>query len=271
MIDIDYMTADLERIAIDPGSSFLSGGPTSLFTGENVTVGRVANPFLPKTPMPNPKDLAADIASHIISDVTSFAASYVGEKVGNLLTPPTPAEIIELSQSYLNNYIKLPTEVLQELSVTAESTTDSAQQNIINDELTKLQNNIDSTVGKINDKVSYIVNKLCPEWTQSIPAYIAQGPKWVKSQADMIDRRCCTQIEKTVAEQADKLEKKKRDIINGIADGYAKQQAAKINEETYDKTYQKLKKVRQKQALAKNLAMSAAKQAILELKAALGQ
>ena len=51
----------------------------------------------------------------------------------------------------------------------------------------------------------------------------------------------------------------------------AKTEAAKINEETYDKTYLKLKKVRQKQALAKNLAMSAAKQAILELKAALGQ
>lgn len=271
MINLDHMTDDLERIAIDPMSSFLSGGATSLFGDANVTVGRVSNPFLPKTPMPDPKELAAEIASEITSDVTTFAASYVGEKVGQLLTPPTPDEIIELAKSYLSEYIKLPTDIVKELTTPVELSISLNKQNIIDDALSELQNSMNNTIGKINDAVSYIVDKICPDWVQSIPTYISQGPKWVKSQAEMIDRQCCEQIEKTVAEQSNKLEKKKQDIINGLADGYAKQMASELNEKSYDEIYQKLNKVRQMQALAKNLAASAARLAVLELKATLGQ
>ena len=101
MIDLEGMTQDLERVAIDPGTSFLGGGATSLFTGSEVTIGRVPNPFLPPTPMPSPGALAAEVANAIISDVTSFAASYLGQKIGELLTPPSIGDIMAAGQSYL--------------------------------------------------------------------------------------------------------------------------------------------------------------------------
>ena len=87
----------------------------------------------------------------------------------------------------------------------------------------------------------------------------------------MIDKRCCKQVEKQIAEQTDKLKAKKQSVINGLGEGYAKKAADFINEKVYDETYQKLKKVLQLKAKAKNLAASAVKQAVLLLKAMLGQ
>ena len=271
MIDLEGMTQDLERVAIDPGRSFLGGGATSLFTGSEVTIGRVPNPFLPPTPMPSPGALAAEVANAIISDVTSFAASYLGQKIGELLTPPSIGDIMAAGQSYLGQYIKSPGEILNDLVKKAESEVDNKEQEDLKKELGELQKNINDKVGDIKEKVKKVTKDLCPEWAWSIAPYITQGPKWVKNQAYMIDKRCCKQVEKQIAEQTDKLKAKKQSVINGLGEGYAKKAADFINEKVYDETYQKLKKVLQLKAKAKNLAASAVKQAVLLLKAMLGQ
>lgn len=271
MINLEGMTKDLERIAIDPGTSFLGGGATSLFTGSGVTIGRVTNPFLPLTQMPSPITLATEVANTIISDVTSFAASYFGQKIGELLTPPSIGDIMAAGQSYLGQYIKSPKEILIDLVKKAESEVGNKEQEDLKKELGELQSNINKKVGDIKEKVNKVIKDLCPKWAREIIPYITQGPKWVKSQAYMIDKRCCEQIEKQIAEQTDKLKAKKQSVINGLGEGYAKKAAAFINEKIYDKTYQKLKKVLQLRAKAKNLAASAVKKAVLQLKAMLGQ
>ena len=271
MINLEGMTKDLERIAIDPGTSFLGGGATSLFTGSGVTVGRVSNPFLPITSIPSQIDLAAELANTIISDVTSFAASYLGQKIGELLTPPSIGDIMAVGQSYLGQYIKSPKEILNDLVKKAESEVGNKEQEDLKKELKELQSNINDKIGDIKEKINKITKDLCPKWAWSIADYITQGPKWVKNQAYMIDKRCCEQIEKQIAEQTDKLKAKKQSVIDGLGKGYAKKAADFINEKIYDKTYQKLKKVLQLKAKAKNLAASAVKKAVLQLKAMLGQ
>ena len=86
----------------------------------------------------------------------------------------------------------------------------------------------------------------------------------------MIDEQCCAEIEKQIAEQTQKLKKQKEDAIKTLGEKYAKQAAKIANEKLFDETYLKLKKVKQQVAKAKNEAISAAKKALMQLKAALG-
>lgn len=270
MLDLSSMTSDLDRIAIDPGSSFLSGGATSLFSGKDVTVGRLPNPFKEAVGnMPDKVALASQLVNMIVSDVTSFAASYLGQKLGDLLTPPTISDVIALEKSYLADELKSSKQILEEVSSEAEDNIESTSEEETNEQLSSSTENINEKSSELKKDVNKNIEE-CKKWAQTITSYICQGPKWVTAQANMIDKRCCEEIEKQIADQTKKLKDQKQETINSLAKKSAKRKATVINEKNTDAAYQKLKKVKQEKAKAKNQAASQAKKALLALKASLG-
>lgn len=276
-INFDKMSSDLERVAIDCGTSFLRGGGTSLFNDSDVTIGRVPDPFLPdgckdyKEAKQLALQLSKDITTDVINNVGTFAASYLGEKTAELLMPPNPSDIIAMASQRLSYYLKPVGEITEDLSNNAEDVAEKAETKNVNDTLSKLQNDINNGISYINDKIhDWTHNKVVQKIT-AVTSYISQGPKWVKAQAKNVNDICCAEIEKQIAEQSQKLMDKKQKSINNMVDGYAKRQAQKINEKGYDAVAQKLKKIEQKKTKARNLAASAAKAAVMQLKAILGQ
>lgn len=273
MLNLSSLTPDLDRIAIDPGSSFLNGGATSLFSGKGVTVGRVSNPFAQVTDnlnLPDATALASQVVSMIVSDVTTFAVSYLGEQIGDLLTPPSIADITAYGNSKIKDHLKSVSDIMKDLTSEAETNIDSKSEEENKKQLSDTKKSIFSKIADVRTKINNIVNNDCVKWAQSITSYINQGPKWVEAQAKMIDEQCCAEIEKQIAEQTQKLKKQKEDAIKTLGEKYAKQAAKIANEKLFDETYLKLKKVKQQVAKAKNEAISAAKKALMQLKAALG-
>lgn len=313
-LNLDDLRPSLERIGIDPGTSFLNGGATSLFTGSGVTVGRVTNPFEKAIEgMPDQAKLIGDLTNRLVTGVSMYAASYLGEKLAQVMTPPSISDIVNTAQSYLGKYMKPPGQVLKELQSTAEDQVDDILNNSIKESMSSLKEDIASNIGYIKDKISKITADV-KNWISYIgePAskptdsdtsaeskeddqstdkqntgkqilngvqtglsqtskLINQGPKWVISQVKMIDKQAREEIRKQVGEKTKIIQEKKQEVINGLADSYAKKVADVTNEKVYNATYDKLKNVNILKAKIINIANGLKKQALMMLKAALGQ
>lgn len=282
-LNIDKYTNELERLAIDPCSSFLNGGATSLFesvdvtsaeaassTWKNLKSGRISNPFLPVGPMPNPVEVASGLTTLVIEDVTEYATAYVAEKVGQLLTPPTLNEITSLASSYMSKYIMSAEDIMKELTTTLESTTSTTESLDINKSINSLMNTVNEHVGKITGEVGEFVNNKLPNWMDGIGTYIQQGPKYVKDKVRCVDEQCCYQIEKVVGKGTDFLFDKKQNMINSIAEGTAKVMADVVNKKTKKQQKDKLDKTKKAIAKTTAVARAATSAALLGLKAKLG-
>lgn len=278
-LDLDQFKSKIEKVSIDPGSSFFSGSGTSLFTpASEVTIGRVANPFVPewvptgeywyKELANMAKDLALDIASAITSHVGEFAASYVGEKMAGLLMV-SPNDIAKMVTGYTLKYTKSPAEILQSLMKPAEEYMAGQEPQIMQTAVTNINKKINEGTSYISKGVSDILGK-APEWATGMLSYISQGPKWVIGQAQKLDDMCCNEIEKLVAEQAQKLENEKQKMINNAAEAAAKRTAERNNKKLEEEIKKQLDEVEQKKALAKSKAKAAVKKALLDVKAFLG-
>lgn len=272
-VDFRRYQRDLERIAIDPTSSFLSGGPTSMFstTGSAVTVGRIENPFIkPINALPDAAAIAQDIISDIIVDVTEFAASYAGQKVGELLVPPSLSDITAVAVSYLGWAIQSPGDILKYLMSEAEKEVDNSDIESLKETLANLNQQINTGLGGMQRKLAYILENTLPEWTSYIGTYIYQGPKWVISKAEYIDRMAKEEVEKLIHNSTKHLFDLREQNINDKAKGWAMRQAENINKKVRDETIDKLHKVMELKARALNIAAAAVKKALLAMMAALG-
>lgn len=271
-INLKGMFPDLERIAVDPASCFINGNKaTSLFSGGDITIGRwETNPLYEPWPaMPDPGALAAKVGAAVMTDVTSFAASYLGMKLGQLLSPPSLADVISRASSYMGKYVKTPGELLIEATVDREDRTDIEDNAEMLERIAEVTEHINSYVGKIKkhvDKVKGFVQDQCGY----ILPFISQGPDWVEAQAQAIDDRACKEIEKFVHQNTKELFDKKESFIDGLAEGYAEKMAEKINELERDIIYKALKDVIMFIKQAENKAKAAIKKAILDLAARLG-
>jgi hypothetical protein len=269
-VDLGNLKSSLKRVSINPSSSFLSGGSTSLFSGGDVIVGSVVNPFLPAGPLPDVQELASQISTKLISHVTSYATSYVTSKMTALLTPPTPADLTSRAMTYISAYMENVADILKKLTSTEEALRDIKAAKININVMGFLQQIISTVTAEVQKKISYLIGDTVPQWMQNVVSYISQGPKWVQAQVDMIDDYACGQVAQYVGEQSAKLFKQKEDMLNKLAEAEAKKLAKIANDKLFDKLSQKLKVVQQKKIAAINAAKAVVKAALLELKAMLG-
>lgn len=273
MLDFKDMYNELDRIGIDPGISFLNGGMTSLFSGEGigVTFGRLADPFLRQIPpLPDVVELGTRLGTMIITDVTTNTASYLGEKIGELLTPPSMGEVLNSAGKQMISYLKTPEEVTEELTSKTEDLDEKKDEESNKKTLSDLITKVNTKVNVIKDKVAKIQEKV-PPIVNDLVSYITQGPKWVTAKAQEIDDYCCNEAERFISEQSQFLMTKKQTAIDSLTTTCARCAAEKINKKLYKQVSDKIKKLEQLKAYAKNLAAAAVKEAIFMLKAQLGQ
>ena len=270
-IDLGDVKEDLDRIGIDPKASMDMNMGTSLFGNGDVTAGRWKYPesMVPAPPMPNPADIASKISNMLISQVTSFASSYVGEKIGDLMTPPSMGDIMSSATDKMQQYIKKPDEIMQDALTTEESKHDEKEKKNMQQSLDNYKENVSSQVSDVKDKVQGFVEK-AQEWVKPISSYISQGPRWVETEVNNIANNVMGDIEGQVSMRFDKLQEEKQKFVDGMSDKWAQKQAQKINEKTYDMTYDKLKRVDQLKQKASNVALGKAKEALCDMKAKMG-
>lgn len=269
-IDLGSMWTDLDRIAIDPMAMMSKGGATSLFGGA-VPAGRLNYPasLVPPPPMPDPNALANKIINLVVNDISMHAASYLGEKVGDLLTPPSPADIMSRATSYMGKYVKKPGDVVKELTQNKESHDEEDEKKEQEKQAKEVDEKVKKETGKTKEGVKKTINDV-KEWLQDLPKYISQGPAWVEQQVNAIDKRGRGTIEQQIAKPFDNLKKEKEQFINGMADKLARKMAKKTNDKVYKETNEKLKKPITAAQKAKAKAISKAKDALFDLKSKIG-
>lgn len=282
-LNISKYTNDLERLAIDPCSSFLNGGATSLFESIDVTSadaakgtldklksGRITNPFLPVTSLPNPVEVASGLTMLVIDDVTQYATAYTAEKIGQLLVPPTLGEITGLAMSYISKYTKSGGDIIKEMTTTLESTMSVTESLDVTKAINGLMKIVNEYVGDITEEVGYYVNTKLPNWMDGISAYIQQGPKYVEDKVRWVDDQCCYQVEKVVGKGANFLMEKKQKVINGLAEAMGEAAAKVINKKLEKVTKETVDEVKKQVAKVTAIAKAAISAALLGLKAKLG-
>lgn len=254
------LTPSIERITEDPGAN----------NGEG-KIGRspYAAGLMPETPMPNPAVLASKIQELLSGEIAMYAASYIGTKVGDLLAPPNIGDIQAKMSSYLGDYIENPADIIKELMSPMELLDVNSLKSDINDLIGGLQAMVAEKVGEMMDKVNEYVDEAV-EAINSVTAYIAKGPAWVEAQLDMINNKAKSSIDEFVGKYYNTLNAEKQKFIDAQAEKLAKKMAAKMNEKIFKTTFEMIKKPQQLLAQAKAKAMSAAKDALLNLKATIG-
>ena len=266
------MKNDLTRIGVDPMSSMASGGNTSLFTGSGVTYGcsPYAQQLVPPGPMPDPSALASQVIGMVINDVTQFAASYLGEKIGDLLSPPSMGDVMGAAAAELMANMPTPKDIQNEILSTMDSVKANLQKDAIGSALSLLGKDINEKVGKVKDKVYGTLDKV-KEKVAPITSYIFMGPAWVETQANAIDKMACDEIEELVGTQFNKLQEKKKAFVQGLGASVAKQQASEAKNKMLEAASDMIKMKDKQVSKAKNLATSKIKEALLNVKAMTGQ
>lgn len=270
-ISLSDMMDDLERVAIDPKKSMDNKLGTSLFGGGSVSAGRWYYPpnLVAWPPMPDPGSLASEVVSRVVSDVTSFAASYLGEKIGDLLSPPSIGDIVGLAGQQMSSYLVGPKELASNIFNTQESQDELKEMLDISSGVAKIKDKVEKGVGDVKEKVFGFVDQ-AGEWVGTIQDFITQGPQWVEAQANNIDSRAVNEIAKQIDIRFKKLDDEKKKFVESMANKLAQKKAAALNEKIYEAAFNPLKRVEQLKAKAMNLATSVAKDALLNMKAMLG-
>ena len=268
-IDLSSIKDKLDRIAIDPGSSFMEGGDTSLFRSASVKIGRVSEPLLPWAPMPDPQELASQVTAIITSNVTQFAASYLAAKTAELMQPPSLSDIMGEAAEMVSSYLMTTEELMKTATGDVKDTIAEATTLMTSHAVDELSGTINKGLGDLNNKVSEAMGP-ANKAAEAIGRVISQGPKYVMGAASTINDSACEEIEKIIAQQADSMIAHKKQIMSSLAIGEAKKKASEENnkaEKEIRKTFTKVAQVKQK---AKNIVTSVIKESLMDMKASLG-
>lgn len=265
-VDLGGMTPQLKSVTIDPGSSFLNGGATSLFGGGKVM------PVDPKQllgQLPNPVELASQITLKVVDDVTTFASSYLGEKLAECMLPPNPGDIIALAQSYFTDKVYTPAYLLKLVSEDKDVQQEKKANEELANKVKEVKSQVDKKIGYMKDKVGGVLSYV-QTGISYIGYFVTQGPKWVENQANMIDKKAKDEIAKFVYTQAKVILDKKEEFTIGAAKKYAQMLADAVNNKTQDEVYNTLKQVMLLKEKTLGKAKAVAKEAILQLMSLIG-
>lgn len=264
-IDLGDMTPTLGSITIDPGSSFMSGGATSLFKSSVEMV----NPNVFTYQLIAPAEVAAEVVLRVTEDVVAFATSYLSEKIAEVVTPPNPADILAKAQTYMSDKIYTMGEVLKKLQEDAEKQVKEKQENSLDKDIKDKIANINKKISNMKDKVDGVLDKV-NTYAGYIGTFITQGPKWVEAQANALNKTAKDEIAKFVSEQAQTILDEKQKFIDAQAEKLSDQMASVVNSELEDTAFKTLKQVFILKEEAISKAKVLAKTAILKVLSLVG-
>lgn len=273
-VDLSDITPSLTRVTSDPFKKLM---PYSIYVStvdaENNSEpeGRLEYPasMVEPTPMPNPVQLAKKIEQLLTSNIMQFAASYIGEQVGDLLSPPSLADITGMSAEKMKEKLITPGDAIKILTKAQESNEESDTQEGITKTMNSMSKDTNKTVSETKERVEGVINSV-KEWAGNIQNFIAKGPNWVEAQVDNINNNAVKTIQEQVSKSFQGAKEKKQKMIDGLAEKMAVSKATKINETVMAAAYEQLKQPQQMIAQAKTQAVAVAKNALLDMMATLG-
>lgn len=269
-VDLSDIKADLARVTVDPFKEMEVSSITNNESGGE-SAGRLQFPasMIEPTPMPDPIQLAKKIEQLLMSNIMQYASSYIGEQVGDLLSPPSLADITSLMSEKMGGKLITPADAISAVTKAQEELEDTNIENGIKDTMDGLTKDINKNVADVKKNVNGIVDYV-KEWATNIQNVIAKGPNWIEAQVDNINNNAQSIIQEKVSSSFDMARKKKKDVIDGLAEKMASSKAAKMNELVMNEAFEMIKQPQQLIAKAKTQAMGVAKDTLLNMMATLG-
>ena len=189
-VDLSDIKADLTRVTVDPFKEMEGSSITSNESGGE-SAGRLQFPasMVEPTPMPDPIQLAKKIEQLLMSNIMQYASSYIGEQVGDLLSPPSLADITSLMGEKMGGKLITPADAISAVTKAQEELEDTNIEDGIKDTMDGLTKDINKKVADVKKNVNGIVDHV-KEWAANIQNVIAKGPNWIEAQVDNIRRTC---------------------------------------------------------------------------------
>lgn len=268
-MDLSKYQAKLNKAALDPCSSFLSGNATSLFGGLPVTASGLQE-FKDSIMTPEEiKQLGIQITSDFVGNVTQHAASYIATKAAELLTPPSIGDVASLAAQELGSLLVTPAQLLKELMSDTESLLASERDAAIAKGLSEANSKIGGKIAMAREKIQKVLGPV-QEHVGNIMSYMQQGPKWVQEQVTRVENDVNNQVDSLVETYMDEARKFKAEQLKNLSKMLAKKNADGTNESLTDQVRQKLVKVEQAKTQAMVWVKAQVRAGLLAVKAMLG-
>lgn len=263
--------------AIDKGSAFLTGSPTTVFTTvSNVaeTTGQVmgsaaAVPFKAMNTAADLMELVPAVSTIMIADISAYLGMRLGEAVGEMAALPTPADILGKSQKKVAEKVKSAQQILMELSQDSEKNSEEEAENAKQAKFKKFQNNVAKTIGKVN-KVMDKIGGDVQNWAAEICSYMNEGPIWVTEKANLYEDIAFAYIGKFIDDKKKIVLDAKAQIVDDLSESLANKTAKAIDKAAERHAKKRLDKVTQTNKQAENKAKAKIGKALLKLYAQLG-
>ena len=252
--------------AVDASSAFLSGETTTVFStaaagGATVAAGAGAAQLA--------TEVGPQLVAQVVASVTTNAAAKVGQALGEVLAPPSIADISAKAASAINNYVMSAGDLMKELLADSEDNQDNAQ-------LDNMKKSCDETYSEISAKAANMKKKVdellgpVEEQCQKITAYIIQGPEWVTRKLNWIEEEANKNVNEFIDTQKQQILDKKNGFIESQAEGLAQRKAEIINQETRKKLKKQIDEIKILKEKAIIKAKALVGKALLNLMATLG-
>lgn len=267
----------IEAVAINRGSQFLTGNPTTLLsTGGTLAVsgGQLAGATagLVAGTAKQAADAAAAAAmlpGELASELAHYSSAKLGQTLGRVLSFPSMDDITARSTKYFNERLMSPDEILKELLVGNEKLLDNNEKSANTSKLKNMQKNVSKIMGDVSKTVSDFTLKAQDRFAD-IVNYAGEGADFLEDKLTIAENESKRFIDNQLAQVVKYTDKHKEEIADNLAKSIGYAAADKVNAEMRRNAQKKLKKVDQGVANVKISANALVGKTVLNLKATLG-
>ena len=267
----------IEAEALNRGSQFLTGNPTTLLsTAGSVTaaVGQITGAGAGAVSgltnqAANAASAAAVLPIEMAQDVSMYAAARSGEALGRVLSMPSINDVIALSMKYFNERLMNPEEIMKELMVSNEDLIDENEDSANKSKLKNMQEKISKIAGTVSKAAQDCALDAQDKFADAV-RYAAEGTAFIEDKLTIAENEAKNYIDSQFEKLVKSTDKHKEKIVDSIAKSIGYAAADKVNAETRRQIQKKLKKVDQNKSKVKISGDALVGKAILNLKATLG-
>ena len=267
----------IEAEALNRGSQFLTGNPTTLLsTAGSVTaaVGQITGAGAGAVSglanqAANAASAAATLPIVMAQDVSMYAAARSGEALGRVLSMPSINDVIALSMKYFNERLMSPEEIMKELMISNEDLIDENEDSANKSKLKNMQEKISKIAGTVSKAATDCALDAQDKFADAV-RYAAEGTAFIEDKLTIAENEAKNYIDNQFEKLVKSTDKHKEKVVDSIAKSIGYAAADKVNAETRRQIQKKLKKVDQNKSKVKISGDALVGKAILNLKATLG-
>ena len=267
----------IEAAAINRGSQFLTGNPTTLFTTTGTLVtsaGQLAGAAtgLVSGTAKQAADAAAAAATlpvELASELAQYTSAKLGQTLGRVLSFPSMGDITARSMKYFNERLMSPGDILKELLIGNEKLIDNNEESANTKKLKNMQKKVSKIMGNVSKSVSDFTLKAQDRFAD-IVNYAGEGADFLEDKFSIAENESKRFIDNQLDQVVKYTDKHKEEIVDNLAKSIGYAAADKVNAQMRRKAQKKLKKVDQGVANVKISGSALVGKAVLNLKATLG-